>query len=334
MSLELAPLFIVGMPRSGTTLLAALLSAHSKVAFAPETGYFNSVWKPIERAGGFVRWDTAERILSKWFHRPTMRPLNLKESGAITRFRAAWDDGRLSHRFILSSVLGGYARERKKVIWGEKTPDHFMYVPAIKQAFPDARIISIVRDPRDVHLSLAKVPWSHGNAFNHALQWREYQALSRRYAKMYGSSFTQLRFEDLIQNPARELEQLSTRIGLDFEPEMLERYRDQHLFDPKQEPWKKRTNMAIDPDNREKWREQLSTKDLDVFSRVCGRYLRQLDYAIPEQTTFSPRTMVHGLDRQSVMWWARTLWRIRRNRDPWVDQPLTDKDVPSQTDEN
>jgi hypothetical protein len=197
-----------------------------------------------------------------------------------------------------------------------------MYVPAIKTEFPEARIISIVRDPRDVHLSLSKVPWSHGNAFNHALQWREYQALSRRYAKMYGSSYTEIRFEDLIANPAAALKTLTGQISLEFEPEMLTRYQDQNLFDPKQEPWKNRTNSAIDPANQENWRGQLSPEELGVFNRVCGRYLKQMGYALPGEAHFSTRAALHGLDRESVMWWARTLWRVQRNRDPWVDRPL------------
>jgi hypothetical protein len=320
--IELAQLFIVGMPRSGTTLLAALLNAHSRVSFAPETGYFSMVWKPVERAGGFLRWDVVERTLVKWFGRPTLKPLKLKQSGVIDDFHQAFDQGLLTHQYIMASILGSYAAKHQKPIWGEKTPDHFMYVPAIKTEFPEARIISIVRDPRDVHLSLSKVPWSHGNAFNHALQWREYQALSRRYAKMYGSSYAQIRFEDLIANPSASLKTLTGQIGLEFEPEMLNRYKDQDLFDPKLEPWKNRTNSTIDPTNQENWRGQLSLEDLGVFNRVCGRYLKQMGYALPGEAHFSTRSALHGLDRESVMWWARTLWRVQRNRDPWMDRPF------------
>ncbi len=320
--ISLASLFIVGMPRSGTTLLAGLLSAHSRLAVAPETGYFNWVWKPIERAGGFLRWNLVEFHLKRWFQRPTLAPLKLAESGAMEMFHHAWDKGQLTHHLILESILGGYAANQGKEFWGEKSPEHFMYVPAIKSEFPDARIISIVRDPRDVHLSLAKVPWNRGNAFNHALQWREYQVMAKHYIKLYGSSFYQLRYEDLIQNPSLELERLMQHIGLKFEPKMLEQYHRQPLFDPSQEPWKNRARMPIDPENREKWRQGLKPDELGIFSRVCGRYLRQHGYELPDNISCSPRKLMTGLDRQSILWWARTRWRMRRNRDPWLDRPL------------
>lgn len=316
------PIFVVGMPRSGTTLLAGLLSAHSKISIGPETDYFNMVWKPLEREKGFEQWDVVANYLSRWFQKPTMQPMNLPEEQLLSQFLKAWENQQLSHQVILSTVMAQYAESHRKSIWGEKTPNHFMYVPAIKKVFPEARIVSIVRDPRDVHLSLEKVPWSRGNAFNHAVQWREYQVIAERYQYLYGPSFRQVRFEDLIRDPAAVLRQLTQSLDLPFESDMLKRYQNETLFDPAKEPWKKQATMPIDPNNQGKWREKLAPDDLGIFSRVCGRYLKRLGYALPDGAKFVPSKAMSGLDHHSLAWWARTIWRVSRNRDPWVDQPI------------
>lgn len=310
------------MPRSGTTLLAALLSAHSELAIGPETAYFNEVWKPLERASGVRDWPAVERAVRNWLTKPSVGLMQLPAGELVAELKALFERQELTHASILSRVMETYAALQKKSRWGEKTPGHFMYVPAIKREFPAARIVYIVRDPRDIHLSLTKVPWKTGNALNHAVQWREYQSLLTRYQAQYGPSFHIVRYEDLIVDPAAVLEGLTRFLGLDFEPDMLVRYQGQALYDPKDEPWKKRVAGAIDPTNSGKWRKELSSGQVGIFEAVCGRDMRQLGYERAPGARFSPAAALAGLDVPALVWWGRILWRIARDRDPWLGRSL------------
>ncbi|MCY0877398.1 MAG: sulfotransferase [Firmicutes bacterium] len=320
---DMAPVFVVGMPRSGTTLLAGLLNAHSCLAIGPETDYFNLVWKPLERQGGLAQWPPIAETLALWFQKPTLRALALPEELLLRYFYQLFREGALSHRLILATVLKYYAATQHKPYWGEKTPNHFMYVPAIKRIFPEAHVIAIVRDPRDVHLSLSQVPWNRGNAFNHALQWREYREVAARYRELYGERFLEVQFEALIQAPGKVLQEITARLGLAFEPQMLERYQQKPLFDPRQEPWKRRAVAPIDPTNRGKWRHTMTPDELAIFVAVCGRHLTALGYEAVSGATLNPLTTLRGLDVRSLGWWMRTKWRLHRYRDPWVARPLT-----------
>ncbi len=326
---DTAPIFVVGMPRSGTTLLASLLSAHSAIAVGPETNYFSRVWKPLARGPGFRDWDVIEATMVQWFKKPTLQPMNLPRQQLLDTFRAAWERGKLTHRFILSHIMEQHAEKRGRAIWGEKTPEHFMYVPAIKRVFPDARIVAIIRDPRDVHLSLLEVPWNRGNAFNHAFQWRQYQVLSHRYKTFYKDDYLTTRFEDLITDPRSEMKRVAADLQLSFEDNMLVRYRQEPLFDPKQEPWKQRTTTAIDASNAYKWRTRMADEEIGIFSFVCGSYLKRHGYEVPGESRFHSKEALAGLDRRALLWWARTRWRVSRNRDPWTDQPIEWSRTPS-----
>ncbi len=313
-----APIFVVGMPRSGTTLLAALLSAHSQLAIGPETAYFDLVWKPLERGQDLTVWPEVERVLAAWLEKPSVALMELPVAALLDEWHSAWTNRTLSHRLILARVMETFAVRQGKVRWGEKTPGHFLFVPAIKGEYPDAQIVYIVRDPRDIHLSLAKVSWNTGNAFNHAVQWREYQAICQRYLARYGSSVIVLRYEDLVSDPGPVLQRLTEQLGLRFEQSMLSRYREQPLFDLRDEPWKQRVATAIDAANAGKWRTQLNRDLLGIFQTLCGSSMRRLGYDFLPGAKFSATLAVRGLDVHSLMWWGRMVWRISRGRDPWL----------------
>lgn len=321
---KLHPVFVVGMPRSGTTLLASLLNAHSHIAIGPETDYFTMVWKPLERSSGLKLWPEVDQVLSRFFGLHFIQFTHLPYEQFRISLKKAFSEGSLSHQTILSLILSTYAEGHNKPVWGEKTPDHFMYVPVIKSLFPSAKILAIVRDPRDVHLSLLHVPWNAGNAFNHALQWRQYQWAASYYHKLYRDDFHQIRFEDLVQNPADTMNSVCQWLHWPFEPAMLERYRAEQLFDPIREPWKHRAATPIDSRNMEKWRTQMPHRDVNLFSWLDAKYLKQLDYAMPEGRSGFPLQpgIFDGLDKRAVGWWFRTRWRLHRDREPWLGRKL------------
>src|ERR1051326_3454999 len=145
-----SPIFIVGTARSGTTLLSRMLDAHSEIAILPETWcyvlldrlgcikeftdpwqtalFFNEIWQNLKSDR-----DPAARVVAREASRQT------RYVGPTAR--------------VLEQIGQAYAHERHAKIWGEKTPGHALWLPQIRDLFPRARLLFMVRDPRDVLVS-------------------------------------------------------------------------------------------------------------------------------------------------------------------------------------
>src|SRR5579863_7571081 len=145
-----SPIFIVGMSRSGTTLLSRMLDAHSQIAIFPETW----MYVVLDRLG------CLEEITDSWqaalfFNEVWQNLKGYRDPGAsvLARF-ASKELGYLGPTAKVLERLGrAYAKERNARIWGEKTPAHALWLPQIRALFPQARILFMVRDPRDVLVS-------------------------------------------------------------------------------------------------------------------------------------------------------------------------------------
>ncbi|MGI8533591.1 MAG: sulfotransferase family protein [Candidatus Limnocylindrales bacterium] len=271
------PVFVVGHSRSGTTLLAAILNAHPHMACGPETGLF-------DRAGGYG-W---RRIL----HDPAW------PAGAVdflTRMRRADGDAVLDdygltaddvrHELIgrtpspaalMEALTVPYARARGKARWVEKTPRHLVRVARIRQAWPDAAIVRIVRDPRAVAASFAGVPFGPRTAVGAAYLWRQADAVSWRWFESDPSSLT-LRYEDLVTDPQTELARLAAFLGEPLDPAMLLPGRGaSELAD--EGPWKARVTAPIDASRIDSWRAELSPLDQDRVALICAEGMRRLGY--------------------------------------------------------
>ena len=151
------PVFVVGIPRSGTTLLAAMLAAHSRLSCGPETRFFRFLDKthPHEL---FKSWpDNAVNFLLN-----ITLIKSVPEHYGLTKDQL---DSYLTKRepsipVILSSLTEQYMQRAGKNRWVEKSPEHILFVDDIRRYFPHSLIIRILRDPRDTVLSMMKTPWA------------------------------------------------------------------------------------------------------------------------------------------------------------------------------
>ena len=153
-----APIFIVGVPRSGTTLLAAMLAAHSRISCGPETHFFRKLSKADEdRLVMPATWpDAAIDFVCSIEHASfsNRKPIALIEKYDIDRRQIAdyLQQKEPSIANILASITDQYRSKMGKMRWAEKTPDHLMTLHRLRQSFPDAPVVRIIRDPRDVAL--------------------------------------------------------------------------------------------------------------------------------------------------------------------------------------
>ena len=132
-----------------------------------------------------------------------------------------------------------------KARWVEKTPGHLVRVGMIRRHFPRSPIVRIVRDPRDVALSLMQVPWGVGTFLEGLLFWRGFDDQRHRFFEADGHSLT-IRFEDLVAEPAATMGRVCRFLGEAFEEGMLDTAGSSAQVRRDDETWKAKVGSKID----------------------------------------------------------------------------------------
>lgn len=288
-----APVFIVGVPRSGTTLLTDLLNRTGQIIFPPETHYFGGIWRKHKAIENYPKDKVAE-LLNK-----------IINHSAIKEFRFSDDEkkaiisnilsSKISHASILDGIISQYVKRYDMPNWGEKTPTHAYYINPLLATFPNAKIILIVRDPRDVVLSLQKVPWYKGSLLFYMKQWKEFLQVEK---EVPSKQFFKVRYEDLITTPEKKIEEICHFIGIPYSVDIFsDREVDIHSFNVESEPWKKKNLGKIDPNNKYKWKRNMDITSIAYMSGRLERELIEEGYQIPEKQG-SPNLFVKNLKEQ------------------------------------
>ena len=281
---------VVGAPRSGTTLLRLMLDAHPQLAIPPETGFL--------RLAGELEGHGPERFFAAVVGFPESAPawpefgipqeLFARELAALEPFTVA-GGFRTFYRL--------YAGRHGKPRWGDKTPQYCRHLPALAALLPEARFVHLVRDGRDVAVSLRERWFSPGHDIEvQATFWREQVAAARRDGPATGR-FLELRFEDLVREPEPTLQRLCDFVELAFDPAMLAypqraaerlaehgtRYRrDGSVLVSREERLRQQAHVDRPPDTAKigLWRRALAAGEAGRFEAVAGDLLAAYGYSL------------------------------------------------------
>jgi len=286
-----SPAFIVGMPRSGTTLLSMQLNRHRDVAVAPETHYYDK-FRPW-------RWP-AERKLPDFIHKILSDPVltafeftDFEVNDIVTRVQAGQNPG---HPRLLQLMLATWARRHRKTVLVEKTPSHAFHLSQIRADFPGGRFLHVVRDPRDVLVSLREVPWRRRSVLGHVGDW----ARCARLQDKLGANLLEVRYEDLVNDTDRVLARVSDFLGVESGA-WLEQEALPLNYDPIREPWKRGASLAPDPSRIGRWRNVLDQPTLYAVDSKLGGLLESEGYrrsGVSRPATYPLRL---------ALWWLTAL---------------------------
>jgi len=277
-------LFIVGCPRSGTTLLRRIVNAHPDIAMTPESHWIPSCFE--ERKGltpeGFVTPD----LIPELVHHPKFKKLRLDREELEGLIQS---NGLVSYATFVTAIFNLFGKVHGKPLVGDKTPGYARKIRTLHGLWPTARFVHLIRDGRNVCLSAinwtrrmgyltVRFPsWIEYPVSTAALWWEWHVRLAREAGSSLGRGlYYEMRYESLVTNPAKECQALCEFLAVPYDEAMLRFYegrtKKQSGLDAKH-AW-----LPVTPGLRD-WRSQMSAENLKEFEAVAGDLLEELGYA-------------------------------------------------------
>jgi Sulfotransferase family len=269
------PLIVLGVGRSGTTLLRVMLDRSSKIAIPYESFFVTPL---AHRHGRRPKLDDFLDDLGRFYQ---LYEWGISPDDVRPRLREGMTTGQ-----AIAAVFEVYAEHEGKPRWGDKTPLYMQHLPLLERLFPDALWVHLVRDGRDAALSFLELPegfsgktWAlPRTAAQFAARWRSEIGAARRLGAHVGGRYLELRYEDLVTEPERELRRVCEHASLAWEPAMLE-----HASAPDVSSMPEHRNLAQPPTpGLRDWRSQMSREDAVAFEEVAGDVLRSSGYELLE----------------------------------------------------
>jgi hypothetical protein len=285
--------FVVGCGRSGTTLLRLMLDAHPALAIPPETGFFAGAAELSSCRGSGL----CEAFFEQLTHYPPQAP--------------AWNDFGIDQEVFRSTLARIepftlaegyrafyrlYAHAKGKPRCGDKTPLHCLYMRGIANLLPEAHFIHLIRDGRDVALSLRQTWFSPGDDIEtQAAHWQQWVVSGREQGKQC-PHYLEVHYENLVRDPRTILRRICQFIDLRFDSCMLDYHRnalqrlgehgDRYDVDgrlvvsqPRRLVNQRKTTEPPDVTRAYAWKSVMAASEVQRFENIAGNALREFGYA-------------------------------------------------------
>jgi hypothetical protein len=264
---------VLGVRRSGTTLLRVMLDRSRELAVPDESYFVPQLARrhrtPVDPAA-FL--DDLRRL-------PTLVEWGLSPASVQAFLRPGMTTGD-----AIAAVFAAYAGERDKARWGDKTPLYMQHLDVLERLFPDALYVHLIRDGRDAALSFLSVPgglmtegWGHPRgAAGFACQWATEVAAARALGARVGERYRELRYEALVADPEGELREVCAFAGVEFDAAMLDYVgRTDSARKAHQQRLNEPPRLGV-----RNWRTEMGETDRDAFEEVAGALLAELGYEV------------------------------------------------------
>lgn len=280
------PLFIIGMPRSGTKLLRGLLSRHPRIRLlAAETDFLPFIDEWVQRHGNPVTEQAFEQLAN------ALSGANYFSFRPSAREPFRWQDWRTAcnGNFSVSGLFEGFARceldaERGSgVIWADKSPAYIRHIPLILKHYPDGRVLHIVRDVRDHCVSMRNA-WGK-DIRRAAWRWGQDVLAAHRQCTRMPERCLEVRFEELLQDPEMQMRRICLFLDLPFFAGLTE------LSQSVEQRGYAAGHTEIMRDNFRKFETRLSPREILGIESLAWHSMQALGYTpvrAVEQTNLSP----------------------------------------------
>lgn len=309
------PIFVAGLERTGTSLMYALLASHPNIAMTRRT----NLWRHFyEQYGDLSDPANLDRCLE------TMRRYK-----RLVVLGIDWDRVRedLAERpatyprlfwLIEQQVADRMGRPR----WGDKSLHTERYAAQILSAYPGARILHMIRDPRDRFASsYARWKVRRGGVGAGTAEWLSSARIALDGERRFPEAYRTVRYETLVSEPEATVRELCAFIGEDFVPEILELGGAPQLAEGNSS-YGAREVKGISASSVGKFREVLTPRQVAFMQRACAREMATFGY-VPEPTSLSAGGRIayglHDVPLETAHQW---LWRRRESHRDRAGRPL------------
>ena len=262
------PIFIVGAPRSGTTLLRNMLNRHPAIAIYRESDFYHYVYRRRRSFGNLGDLRNRQRLVKEYLSTRGVRRMQME----LQALEATLLEEGVSYEAFFLSLLRCYAQAQGKKRCGEKTPRHALITEELCQWYPDASIIHLVRDPRDVVASFLRLPWSDHNVLGNAHLWLRFNHAAR--SSQHRPRYLLVHYEQLVTQPEQELRRICSSIGEDYSAIMLVPNHDPTA----DRPWLRRAEEPVNTGRLGKWREQLTADQVALIEWLVRPHMEAFGY--------------------------------------------------------
>lgn len=292
--------FIVGIGRSGTTLLMSMLNAHPQLQGTPEVNFFNFFYHSWKDKSSFTEEDRQDlnRYLNGFKNRDQSSGFtwdsaafeknlgDIKEPGFIKIYQAFYNSFLYNDR--VKDVTHNF----------DKNPINTLFLEEIIKASPGSKFIYLIRDPRANYLSRKeKHKKRPANIYLDTQRWKIYNEKGWEVVRKYPEKFYILKYEDLVREPEAKLRQLGVFFGFPFDEKALafhENVKEVSLkkiastsdnLDPKLVSKYEKLSKPVNTNRLDVWKEKLSAKEIDICSMICGPTANHFGYDVEIKKT-------------------------------------------------
>lgn len=266
------PVFVAGLERSGTSLVYSLLASHPNVAMTRRT----NLWRYFHGRYGDLSDDRALDACLDTMRR--YRRLTVIGTD-FDRVRAELVAGDRTYARLFALIEEQHAERLGKPRWGDKSLDTERHAEEILAAYPNARILHMVRDPRDRFASSA-TRWEHrwGGVGAGTAEWLASVRLGRAHAAAHPDNYLLLRYEDLVTEPGAALHAVCAFIGEPYDPEMFSMAGAPRFREGGNSSYGRREPGRISTDSIGRYREVLRPSQVAFIELLAGHRMDELGY--------------------------------------------------------
>lgn len=293
------PVFIVGCPRSGTTLLQLMVHAHPRIGIPPETRHLLPLYLRHAEFGDLRQLANRTAVAESILAERRFKDLKLDRD----QVRTAIEQGPPTIGSALGIVFQEYARKFGKPRWGDKRPLYINHLGAILEMFPDAQFVHIIRDGRACVASLKRMPWWDGGSISAMSRWVQAMYIGgRARATLRPDQYHEISYEKLVADPRPQLEALCRFLGEPFAESMLSPSEVAHTV-PKRKKHHANTRGEVSQAPVAAWQDELEEWEVAVFEVVARKWLKRHGYQLVSSPTKAPPIPL-----------AKAMWNVVRRR--------------------
>jgi hypothetical protein len=289
-----------------------MLHSHPRIAIPPETRFLLHAYRQRLRFGDLV--DPANRVALAEFitkgHR--FRDLGLDRDATVARIAA----GPATLGSAIGIVLREYASRFDRHRWGDKRPAYYNHIDVILRLFPDAKIVHVVRDPRDCVASLKQMPWWKSDSHHSVAAWAQSIDNTDRALRKRPDCLTRVQYERLVADPESELKALCAALEEDYDPAMAEPERLAELAVPERKHWHGNTRVRPTTKRVGRWKDDLEPWEVALCEAVLGGRMARFGYELAGPSRLSAAGRLRYLRAYA----ARESHRLARVLRDKVDQ--------------